>query len=379
MSWLQRLFGGRRDSRADLDPEIAFHLAEEAQLHVDRGQSAARAHREARQAFGNVLRVRDEVDRLNPIGIVVEIWRDLTYGVRLLRRDRGFTTVAILSLSLGIGANTSMFQLLDAIRLRTLPVKDAPQLAEIRVAADSGRSGSFTGRHPELTNPLWEHIRAHQQKFSRIFAWGATRFEMASGGESQLAQGLWVSGDFFGTLEIEPALGRLLTPADDLRGGGAPGAVLSYAFWQRRFGGDREVVGRNLRLDGQLFPIIGVAPQGFAGVDVGTSFDVALPICAERLTRGDSSRLDVRRAWWLAVIGRLKPGWTIERASAQLNAISPGIFAATVEPTYIPQSAKQYLEFRLAAFLPRRLESRTCGRTMKRRSGCCSRLPGSFS
>jgi putative ABC transport system permease protein len=351
MSWLQRVFRGRIDARAELDPEIAFHLAEETRLRAERGDPPERARFEARRAFGNAMRVREQIDRLNPTGTIDEIWRDLTYGARLLRRNPGFAVVAILSLALGIGANTSIFQLLDAVRLRTLPVKDSGQLAEVRVAnANDGRSGNFTGERPELTNPLWEHIRAEQQGFSRIFAWGATSFEMASGGESQRAQGLWVSGDFFGTLEIEPVLGRLFTTADDVRGCGAPGAIISYAFWHRRYGADRQVVGRSLRLDGQVFPIIGVAPPGFFGVDVGTSFDVAVPICAERLTRGGRSRLGVRRAWWLAAIGRLKPGWSIERASAQLNAISPAIFAATVEPTYIPRSAKQYLKFRLGAF-----------------------------
>jgi len=350
MSWLRHLLGGRNDARADLDREIAFHLAEETRLRLERGQSPERARLEARRAFGNAMSAREQVDRLNGRSLFGEIWRDLKYGARLLRRDRGFATVAILSLALGIGANTSIFQLLDAVRLRTLPVENPAQLAEIRVATASGRSGSFTGQRPELTNPLWERIRAQQKGFSRIFAWGATRFEMASGGESEIAQGLWVSGDFFGALAIEPAVGRLITTVDDERGCEGAGAVLSYAFWQRRYGGDRRMVGRSLRVDGQVLPIIGVAPRGFFGVDVGTSFDVALPICAERLIRADRSRLDIRRAWWLAAMGRLKPGWSLDRASAQLNAISPGIFAATVEPTYIPRSAKEYRAFRLAAF-----------------------------
>jgi hypothetical protein len=281
-------------------------------------------------------------------------------------------------LALGIGANTSIFQLLDAVRLRTLPVEHPAQLAEIRVANASGRSGSFTGQRPELTNPLWERIRAQQEGFSRVFAWGATRFEMASGGESEIAQGLWVSGDYFGALAIEPAVGRLITTVDDERGCETAGAVLSYAFWQRRYGGDRQIVGHNLRVDGQVLPIIGVAPRGFFGVDVGTSFDVALPICAERLIRADRSRLDIRRAWWLAAIGRLKPGWSLERASAQLNAISPGIFAATVEPTYIPRSAKEYREFHLGPF-QQPPASPACAKITKRRSGCCCRLPRSSS
>jgi putative ABC transport system permease protein len=352
MSWLQRLFRGRIDSRADLDREIAFHLAEETRLRAERGHPPERARIEARRAFGNALRVREQVDQLNPIGTVDEIWRDLKYGARLLQRNPGFAVVAILSLALGIGANTSIFQLLDAVRLRTLPVKDPGQLAEVRIAndIDDNRDGNFNGARPDLTNPLWEHLRDAQQGFSRVAAWGSASFEMAASGESQRIRGLWVSGDFLSMLGIQPTLGRAITNADDTPGCPAPGAVLSYGFWQQRYGGESQALGRSVRLDGQLFPIIGVAPQGFHGVNVGTTFDVALPICAEPLTRGARTRLQDRRAWWLAVIGRLEPGWSIERASAQLNAISPALFAATVSPTYTPGTAKQYRQFRLGAF-----------------------------
>jgi putative ABC transport system permease protein len=352
MSWLPRRFRGRTDSRADLDREIAFHLAEETRLRAERGDSPERARREARRAFGNAMRVHEEVDTLNPAGRGEAIWRDVRYGARLLRRDRGFAVVAILSLALGIGANTSIFQLLDAVRLRTLPVTDPAQLAEVRIAndIDDSREGNFNGDRPDLTNPLWQRIRAEERGFSSIAAWGSASFEMATGGESQRCRGLWASGDFFKTLEVQPILGRAITNADDTAACPSPGVVLSYAFWQQRYGGDRQVLGRTVRLDGQLFPILGVAPPGFHGVHVGKTFDVALPVCAEPLTRGPRSRLQDRRAWWLAVIGRLAPGWSIERASAQLNATSPAIFFATVSPTYVPGTAKKYREFRLGAF-----------------------------
>jgi putative ABC transport system permease protein len=346
MRWFRRRF----DSRADLDREIRFHLAEETHLRAERGSLHARL--EARRAFGNAMRVHEEVDKLNPIGRDKEIWRDLRYGARLLRRDPGFAVVAILSLALGIGANTSIFQLLDAVRLRTLPVTDPSQLAEVRIANDlnDSRGGNFTGGRPDLTNPLWELIRAKQQGFSSIAAWGSASLEMSTGGESRRARGLWVSGDYFKALDVAPILGRPITREDDTPGCASPGAVLSYVFWQQHYGGDSRVLERTVRLDGQLFPIIGVAPAGFHGVQVGKTFDVALPLCAEPLTRGPRSRLHNRIAWFLAVIGRLAPGWSVERASAQLDAVSPGIFAATVPPEYTPYSAKNYQRFRLGTF-----------------------------
>jgi putative ABC transport system permease protein len=351
MSWLQRVFCGRSGARDDLDGEIAFHLAEEARLRADRGVPPERARLEARRAFGSTMRVHEEVDRLNPTRAIDEVWRDLKYGARVLRRNPGFAVVAILSLALGIGANTSIFQLLDAVRLRTLPVRDPGALAEVRIAndRDDNREGNFNGGRPDLTNPLWERLREEQRAFSYIAAWGAANFEIGTGGESQRVRGLWVSGDFFRTLDVQPVIGRAITRADDTPACADPGLVLGYGYWQQRYGSDPQVLGRMIRLDGHLFPIFGVAPPGFHGVHVGTSFDVAVPICAEPFTRASRSRLQDRRAWWLAVIGRLEPGWTIERASAQLNAISPALFASTVPPTYRPETVKQYRQFRLGA------------------------------
>src|SRR5438445_326023 len=147
---------------------------------------------------------------MNTIGFVETLWRDLKYGVRLLRLNPGFAVVAILSLSLGVGANTAIFQLLDAVRLRTLPVSRPNELAEIRIAeTPNGRSGNFRGRRPALTNPLWEQIRDKQQGFSNVFAWGTAGFDLANGGELRPARGLWVSGDYFTTLRTSPDAGRL--------------------------------------------------------------------------------------------------------------------------------------------------------------------------
>jgi putative ABC transport system permease protein len=165
------------------------------------------------------------------------LWQDLRYGARLLRLNPGFTAVAILSLALGIGANTAIFQLLDAVRLRTLPVKNPQELATVRIADRKWSAGRHQGRYSQLSNPMWEQIRDHQQCFSSIFAWSADEFNLALGGEVRRAQGIYVSGDFFKVLELQPLLGRLLTSYEDRRGCGSPGAVISYAFWQHEFGG----------------------------------------------------------------------------------------------------------------------------------------------
>src|SRR5262249_31196897 len=137
--------------------------------------------------------------------------QDLRYGFRILKNNPIFTIVAIISLGLGIGANTAIFQLLDAVRLRSLPVKNPQELAEIKIVNSDDRSGSFTSSHPSLTNPQWEQIRDHQESFSGIFAWSEGTTNLAQSGQAEYARSLWVSGDFFNTLGVSPVAGRLLT------------------------------------------------------------------------------------------------------------------------------------------------------------------------
>ena len=278
-----------------------------------------------------------------------EMFQDLRYGVRMLRKNPVFTLVAVMSLALGIGANTAIFQLLDAVRLRTLPVKAPQELAEVRIADMQGARGNFSSWHPMVTNPIWEQIRDRQEAFSSLFAWGTDGFNLAQGGEVRSAQALWVSGGFFETLGVKPALGRVFSAADDQRGCSSPGVVISHAFWQREYGGDRNVVGRTLTLGDSPCEIIGVTPANFFGLEVGRSFDVAIPICGEAVLRGKNNRLDSGTDWWLSVTGRLKPGVSIEQATAQLQAISPSLFETTLPANYPPVSVDKYRAFKLTA------------------------------
>jgi len=256
--------------------------------------------------------------------------QDVRYAARLLAKDPAFTAVAALSLALGIGANTAIFGIVNAVMLRSLPVQHPQELLQVKM----GESGSFT-------NPIWEELRNRQDVFSGVFAWWATRFNLAAGGEVQYAEGLWASGGYFSTLGVPAAAGRMFTQADDRRGC-APVAVLSYAFWQRRYGARQDAVGQTIRLDGHPFQIIGVSAPGFSGVDVGRSFDVALPICTEPVIRGETSALDRRSSWWLSVIGRPKPGLAPAQVGARLKVLAPQVFEATVPPNYRSDQQAKY-------------------------------------
>jgi len=275
------------------------------------------------------------------------MFQDLRFGVRMLLKNPGFTAVAVLSLALGIGANTAIFQLVNAVRLKTLPVNDPQQLANIRLTDMDAARGFKPASYPSVTNPIWEQIRDHQEGFAGVLAWGRSDLNMAQGGEVRLAKALWVSGDYFNVLGVRPELGRLLSASDDQRGCSAPGVVISHSFWQREYGGDRNVVGRKLTLSDKPFDIIGVTPASFFGLEVGRTFDVALPICADGVIAGANSRLDSGFNWWLMVTGRLKPGWTTTQATAQLQSISPALFQQTLPPNYPAVSVSKYLGSKL--------------------------------
>ncbi len=275
---------------------------------------------------------------------------DLRYALRQLRQNPGFTVVAVLSLALGIGANTAIFQLIDAIRLRMLPVRNPHELVTIDFREGSQRSGWFSTRSSRLTYAQWDRIRAQQQAFTGVIAWSANRFNLASGGEARYAEGLYVSGDFFHVLGVSPILGRTFNSEDDSEACSSPGAVIGYSFWQEEFAGDPGVLGRTVRLDGHPIPVIGVTPASFFGVEVGYRYAVAIPLCADRLLADDKKgRIRFRHAWWLSMIGRLKPGWTVARAKAHLEALSPSMMEATLPPIYKPDMVKRYLANKLTA------------------------------
>jgi putative ABC transport system permease protein len=330
-----------------VDEEIRGHIEMAVRDRMERGESRARAETAVRREFGDVVVVKEVTRDMDGRVWLTCLGQDLRYAARLLRRSPGFTVVAVLSLALGIGATTAIFQIVDAVRLRSLPVARSWELARVRIVNMDGARGNRSSPYDPLNNPVFEQIRRQQQGFTDVAAWSSTSFNLADGGEMRPARGLFVSGTFFDVIGIAPAAGRLIADADD-KPGCAPRVVLSHAFWTIEMGGDPRAIGRTLTLDSRQAEVIGVTPAGFSGLEVGRGFDVAVPLCVESAING-GNRLRSATDWWLVAIGRLKPGWTLERATAQLQAISPGIFETTITPTYPAASAPRYKAFKLEA------------------------------
>jgi putative ABC transport system permease protein len=252
------------------------------------------------------------------------LWQDLRYATRALRASPGFAAVAILSLALGIGANTAIFSLIDAVMLKSLPVSHPEELLQV-MEGDQSYAG--------WSNPTWEHLRDRQDVFSTIFAYGRWNFNLAPGGEARPVNGQYVSGQYYDTLGVHAILGRTLTPADDTRGC-AGAAILTYGFWQKEYGGNAAVLGQTISIDRHPIEIVGVTEPGFNGTEVGLSADVMVPLCASTVIRsGDTSLLDPTYLpiGYLQVIGRLKRGVSQSQATARLKALAPEIYKATLD------------------------------------------------
>ena len=268
--------------------------------------------------------------------------KDVQYGVRQIRKNPVFAAVVILSLTLGIGANTAIFSIINAVMLRSLPVEDPHKLVVIK--AGEGGDDSFT-------NPIWEQVRDNQRAFSGALAYSEhplmDRFDLSSGGESHFAQGMWVSGDFFHVLGVPALQGRVLTTEDDQHGGGhfGPVAVISYSFWKRNFPDEANVIGKTVSLNRHQFEIVGVTPSWFSGLEVDHGFDVAIPIgCAPILHTNDGLTLDNRGWWWLRMVGRLSPGETLQQADLRMKAIAPEIYRDTVASDWPKQAQEEFLK-----------------------------------
>jgi predicted permease len=267
--------------------------------------------------------------------------RDLRFALRLMRQTPLVSVVAMLSLALGIGANVAIFSLVNALMLKTLPIHEPDRLVIVGRPPAVSSGPAITS----VTNPQWEYIRDHQDFLAGVAAQGGARFDLNAGGEARPVTGMFVNGRFFDVLGVVPILGRPFTAEDDRRGGGPDGpvAILSYGFWQREYGGDRQIVGRGIYLDGHAFTVVGVAPPEFYGLEVGRTFDVAVPLGTEPIIRGAESSLDRRSNWWLRVIGRLAPGQTHEQAEARLAALHPSLREATMPQEWRRQDQENYI------------------------------------
>ena len=258
------------------------------------------------------------------------VWQDVRLALRMVRRSPGFTATIALTLALGIGANAAIFGVINSLLLRPLPVADPHRLVTISSDAaiargQAGVPGSFA---------MWEELQPHASLFDGAFTWTPARFDLAERGERRPVAGIFASGGYFATLGLAAIRGRTFTPADDRPGGAADGvvAVISYGLWQRRFGGADSIIGAPLVVDGATVTIVGVTAPEFRGLDVGSAFDVALPLETEPLIRGSRSALRTSR---LLVMLRLKPGQSVEAGTATLRGLQPQL-GATAAPNREP-------------------------------------------
>jgi predicted permease len=326
----------RRRREQDLERELRSHLELEAEEQGDLYG--------ARRALGNQARIMEDVRATWGWTGLQQLFEDLRYALRIMRGNQAFTCVALLSLSFGIGANTAIFELVNAVRLRSVPVPDPEQLVRIQIRGGN-RGMGVSGDEWQLTYPLYLQVRDHQQAFSGVLAWssGGQNFLTGEGAQAHRVPGMLVSGNFFQALRLSPAAGRLLAPEDDTPGCADAAAVLGYGFWQTELGGQGSAVGQRLTIEGHPFTIIGVAPAGFSGLEVGRNFDIALPICAHAAVLPTWASSPLRTdVYWLSVFGRLKPGWSVAQASQHLLAISPPLLDATLPVGYTAESVERY-------------------------------------
>jgi putative ABC transport system permease protein len=334
--WMLRLRAlfKRTTVEREIDDELRFHFDHQVDSYVKRGLEREEAVRRARLEFGGLDQIKEEYRDALGVRLIDRFSRDLRLAVRSLRSTPIVTTVAILSLALGIGANTAIFSLIDSLVLRTLPCVVQPEQLVTMC------SGSPCPTEPRWSYAFWKEIEKRSQAFDGAFAWSARRFDLSASGEIQSVEGVLATGSFFETLGVRTAIGRTFTDADDVLGGtnDGPVAVIGYNLWQRRFGASPQVVGMPLMINRVPFTIIGVAPAGFFGTEVGRSMDIAVPLSAEPLLQGSASNLKApfdKFNLWLVVALRLKPEQSLEAATTILRDVQPHIREAA--KPHIPQ------------------------------------------
>ena len=340
MGWTR--FFRREQSDAELQREIELHVEEEVAENLERGMSEGEARRRARVKFGSVRRVREEVWRQSSFSVVENFFRDVSYSVRRLRRSPGFTAVAVLTLALGVGANTAVFSMINGLLLRPLDVPHADELTVLNFT-----EGSAPPQY-EFNAPYFRALEGRREVFSKVFAYEPEMLQVQGASENEDIAGVLVSGRYFEALETEPLLGRYLTAADDQQGGSPAGyaAVISEGFWERWFGRAQDVVGRKLVIANVPFTVAGVMPRRFIGADPTQRPEIFVPLSADPVIHTPRSFIEMgTHAWWLTVGARRQAGVTLEQANAALETISLPILRATAEAGNIAEGEKGHFHF----------------------------------
>ena len=320
----------RKEREHDLERELHSHLESEAVEQQESGLSPEEARDAARRVFGNATLVREDTRAEWGWETIERLAQDLRYAIRLLRKSPAFSVTAVLSLAIGIGMNTAMFTLIDAILLESLPVASPDEL--VLMAERTGARLSFS-----LSSPAFRGLAANSA-LTGLAAFRPWRFRTEIHGETQFANGLLVSGSYFSLLGLKPIIGRTLTPADDGAAGTGAVAVLSYDYWQRVFGGNLSVIGQTIELQDYTFTVVGVTDPRFSGLEPGKEVDITVPLATQPIIMPGSPLLNSENARWLRLIGRRKPNLPFVQAQASLRVTWSQMLAAPAGDRVAPES-----------------------------------------
>lgn len=340
----------------ELSEELRFHLEHLIEENVSQGMTAEEARYAALRELGGVDQIKEECRDMRRVNYIENFLQDVRFGLRQFRRNPGFTAIAILTLGLGIGANTAVFSVINAVMLRPLPVRDPQRLVILKWSArqwpkwngESRWSGcpikanGLKESVPEgcsFSYPMFEQVRAQNNIFSAVFALvPSPHFGVSIDGHAGFADGEYVSGEFFRALGLRASVGRLLGPPDD-SGNASPAVVLSYSYWERQFGGAPSVIGKSITINNVPFSVVGVGPPGFFGLDPGMARDLWLPLSAQsRLVRNVSETADPA-SWWLMIGARLKPGVKDAQAQAATEVVFRRGVTSGPSPLLKPEDA----------------------------------------
>jgi predicted permease len=333
--------GKRSKLDREIEDELRDHLQMRTNANIAKGMSPEQAARAARLRFGNPEVVKEHIEAEDAALSLESLLRDVRYALRGFTSSPGFTTVAIITLAFGIGANTAVFQLLDAVRLRNLPIQKPQELVQLSIIGGNQGFGVNDYQYDSFTIPMWQEVRLHHDPLSGVFAWREAEMMVGQPRDAKRVNGLEVSGEFFNVLGVLPWQGRLIEPQDEA-GCDLSKVVASYSYWKAQMGGQPITPNTTIVVEGHAVQVLGVTPPSFFGLVVGERFDLAYPTCIPPNPH--------REFFILSVMGRLKPGWDLDRASGYFGSISPGLFESTAPTGYDTKHVKLFKSFRLAAY-----------------------------
>ncbi len=341
---------GRSKNEAEMQEEFAFHIEAEIEKNIRLGMTEDEARRKALIEFGGIQQTREQVRDVRHLRIVDVLLQDVRYSLRLLRKSPAFTSIAVLTLALGIGMNTAIFSLIDAVLFRSLPASDPESLVvlkwEAREEPDTDGMAIFGDCNDSfgkqlsgcsLPLPLLKEIPAQTDVFSNLAAsTGPGQIDLGGSGPARRVLGQFISGGYFDTLGILPAAGRLFSATDD-QPGAIPVVVLNYKLWQSQFGGSHSIVGKTIRLNNKPYAVVGVAAPGFSGLSMASSFDLWVPLVQRKDLAGRWSPEQTEMGFFeYTILGRVKPGISVSQAEAATSVVFRNATVQRERPIFKP-------------------------------------------